>query len=195
MQPGPWCRDTCSAAAFLRRGGWSPGRHQACAEALQAIGGGGAGTPCRCWGGGRRQSKGYGFQAGDHVCGGRVGLTCASQEGLGAASGRGPAEAMGRAPAGWSARRQLEGAREYRACWGPPPSPEERHRPGRGPRRQTACCLGLSALLQGSHPQIADRSEGFPKHPLPQNSWTDQLCGSELEAWAPWRLVPRKQGL
>lgn len=92
---------------------------------------------------------------------------------------------MGRAPAGQSARRQPEGAREYRACWGPPPSPEERHRPGRGPRRQTACCLGLSALLQGSHPQIADRSEGFPEHPLPRNSWTGRLCGSGLEAWAP----------
>lgn len=117
------------------------------------------------------------------------------RRGWGLASGQGPAEAMGRAPAGRLARRQPEGAGGYRVCWGPLPSPGERHRPGRGPRCQTDCCLGLSALLQGSHPQIADMSEGFPKHSLPQDSWTGRLCGSGLGAWAPWRLVPRSQGL
>lgn len=127
------------------------------------------------------------------------------RRGWGLAAGQGPVEVMGRAQAGQSARRRPLSAGGCGALWGPPPSPGERHGaggagPGWGPHCQSDCCLGaLSARVQGSHPQIAETSEGFSGHPLPWNSRTGQLWPLDLKpghrgGWSPENKASRPQG-
>ena len=61
---------------------------------------------------------------------------------------------------------------------------QARCRQGGDPAARVPAVWGLSAHVQGSHPQIAETSEGFSGHSLPRNSQTGQLWGSGLEAWA-----------